>query len=142
MLWAFDLVEHNGADLPVSLSLNARPALTRLLTSGVGIVLNEHIVEDGAIVFDHACKRGAEGIVSKRIDAPYRSGPCSTWIKCKDPVAVEAQRLRTWNPVNGVIIRPNPAVVRLLRQPASADRHNNQTHSLRRTASLYRFLHG
>jgi len=25
--------------------------------------------------FEHACRLGAEGIVSKRIDAPYRSGP-------------------------------------------------------------------
>jgi len=24
---------------------------------------------------------GLEGIVSKRIDAPYRSGPCKTWLK-------------------------------------------------------------
>ena len=46
--------------------------------SKLGIPLNEHITEEGTTVFEHACKRGAEGIVSKRIDAPYRSGPCST----------------------------------------------------------------
>ena len=28
-------------------------------------------------VFAHACKLGAEGIVSKRLGSPYRSGPCA-----------------------------------------------------------------
>jgi hypothetical protein len=31
--------------------------------------------DDGATVFDHVCRLGLEGIVSKRTDAPYRSGP-------------------------------------------------------------------
>jgi len=34
-----------------------------------GIVFNEHIVEEGAVVFAHAYKLGAEGFVSKRVDA-------------------------------------------------------------------------
>jgi hypothetical protein len=29
-----------------------------------GILLNEHIAEDGPTVFVHACRLGAEGIVS------------------------------------------------------------------------------
>ena len=37
--------------------------------------ISEHLEHDGAAVFDHACRLGLEGIVSKRIDAPYRSGP-------------------------------------------------------------------
>jgi bifunctional non-homologous end joining protein LigD len=37
-------------------------------------LLSEHIEDDGAIVFRHACRLGCEGIVSKRRDAPYRSG--------------------------------------------------------------------
>jgi ATP-dependent DNA ligase len=28
---------------------------------------------------------GAKGIVSKRIDGTYRSGPCSVWIKVRNP---------------------------------------------------------
>jgi hypothetical protein len=28
---------------------------------------------------------GLEGIVSKKLDAPYRSGPSKTWIKGKNP---------------------------------------------------------
>jgi bifunctional non-homologous end joining protein LigD len=48
-------------------------------------VFNEHTDEDGAIVFRHACKMGLEGIVSKRLTAPYRSGPSRDWLKIKDP---------------------------------------------------------
>jgi ATP-dependent DNA ligase len=40
---------------------------------------------DGATVFRHACKLGFEGIVSKRLGAPYRSGPSRDWIKVKKP---------------------------------------------------------
>jgi bifunctional non-homologous end joining protein LigD len=35
---------------------------------------NEHIEADGATVFDQACRMGLAGIVSKRLDARYRSG--------------------------------------------------------------------
>jgi ATP-dependent DNA ligase len=64
-----------------------------------GLSQFDHIVEEGSVVFDHACRLGAEGIVSKRLDAPYRSGPTSTWIKVKNPAAVEVQRGRSenWN---------------------------------------------
>jgi bifunctional non-homologous end joining protein LigD len=41
----------------------------------IGIVVSEHTAEDGATVFQQACKMGLEGIVSKRLMAPYRSGP-------------------------------------------------------------------
>jgi ATP-dependent DNA ligase len=32
----------------------------------IGIVLSEHTDEDGATIFQQACKMGLEGIVSKR----------------------------------------------------------------------------
>jgi hypothetical protein len=41
-----------------------------------GIPLNEHIAEDRLTVFAQACRLGAEGIVSTRVDGTYRSGPC------------------------------------------------------------------
>jgi len=42
---------------------------------------------------------GAEGIVSKRIDGTYRSGPCPVWIKVRNPASVAVQRERSekWN---------------------------------------------
>jgi len=39
-----------------------------------GIALNEHYVGDGEIVYQQACELGCEGIVSKRLGSPYRSG--------------------------------------------------------------------
>jgi ATP-dependent DNA ligase len=47
----------------------------------------------------HACRLGAEGIVSKRLGSPYRSGPCSTWIKVRNPasIAVQRERSENWN---------------------------------------------
>jgi ATP-dependent DNA ligase len=60
--------------------------LARLLTRALaGIVYNEYTDEDGATVFRHACKLGFEGIVSKRLTAPYRSGPSRDWFKVKNP---------------------------------------------------------
>jgi ATP-dependent DNA ligase len=37
--------------------------------------LNEHLEHaESAVVFQHACKMGLEGIVSKRLGSRYRSG--------------------------------------------------------------------
>jgi hypothetical protein len=36
-------------------------------------------------MFNAVCKLGLEGIVSKKLDAPYKSGPSKTWIKVKNP---------------------------------------------------------
>jgi ATP-dependent DNA ligase len=75
MLYAFDLLELNGEDMrPLPLS-ERKARLERLLArSRTGIVFSEHTSEDGATVFQHACKMGLEGIVSTRLSAPYRSG--------------------------------------------------------------------
>src|SRR5258708_22638001 len=52
---------------------------------------NEHLTGDGPTTFDHVCRMGLEGIVSKRTVAPYRSGPSMVWLKSKNP-ASEAVR--------------------------------------------------
>jgi ATP-dependent DNA ligase len=36
-------------------------------------------------MFEAVCRLGLEGIVSKKLNAPYRSGPSRTWIKVKNP---------------------------------------------------------
>ena len=49
------------------------------------------------IIFQAACDKGLEGIVSKRRDSPYRSGRSPDWIKVKNPHAPAATRnLETW----------------------------------------------
>ena len=65
-----------------------RDRLAKLLHKArPGVRWSEHIAVDGATVFRHACKLGFEGIVSKRVDAPYRSGRGRTWIKVKNKKA-------------------------------------------------------
>ena len=43
-------------------------------------------------MFEHVCRMGLEGIVSKRVDAPYRSGPSKTWLKSKNPASAAVRR--------------------------------------------------
>jgi bifunctional non-homologous end joining protein LigD len=75
-LFAFDLLELNGEDLRREpLEVRKRQLATLLRNALVGLQLNEHLEhEDGAVVFRHACQFGLEGIVSKRLGSPYRSG--------------------------------------------------------------------
>ena len=63
-----------------------------------GIVFNEHLSAEGAIIFKHASKLGLEGIVSKRIDMPYRSGRTKSWVKVKNPASPAMLRIEkgTW----------------------------------------------
>jgi ATP-dependent DNA ligase len=37
------------------------------------------------LLFVHACRMGLEGIVSKRLSAPYRSGRSRDWLNVKNP---------------------------------------------------------
>jgi bifunctional non-homologous end joining protein LigD len=59
ILYAFDLIEHDGEDLHDRPFLERKAELARLLRdTKAGILLNEHIAEDGAAVFAHACRLG------------------------------------------------------------------------------------
>jgi bifunctional non-homologous end joining protein LigD len=93
-LFAFDLLELNGQDLRrAPLEVRKRQLATLLRNALVGLQLNEHLEhEDGAVVFRHACKMGLEGIVSKRLGSPYRSGRSPDWLKMKNPDAPAVKR--------------------------------------------------
>jgi bifunctional non-homologous end joining protein LigD len=95
MLYAFDLLELDSADLrPLPLS-DRKKRLARLLGGRrLGIVLSDHTDEDGATIFRQACRMGLEGIVSKRLTAPYRSGPSRDWLKVKNPESPAMIRAR------------------------------------------------
>jgi bifunctional non-homologous end joining protein LigD len=95
ILHAFDLLELSGKDLR-PLPLVARKAMLAGLLAGstAGIVFNEHTDQDGPTVFEHACRFGLEGIVSKRLTGPYRSGPSRDWIKVKNPDSPAMRRAR------------------------------------------------
>jgi bifunctional non-homologous end joining protein LigD len=53
----------------------------------------EHTDGDGGEMFKAICKLGLEGIVSKKLDAPYKSGPSKVWLKIKNPKAPAATRV-------------------------------------------------
>jgi bifunctional non-homologous end joining protein LigD len=63
------------------------------------MVYSEHVTFDGPTVFEHACRLGLEGIVSKRLGAPYRSAPSKAWLKSKNPMseAVRREREEDWS---------------------------------------------
>jgi ATP-dependent DNA ligase len=92
-MWGFDLIELNGDDLRRDpLAVRKATLLDVLARAAPGIRLNEHLEEDGPIVFNHACELGLEGIVSKRKDSGYRSGRSPHWIKSKNPNAPAVRR--------------------------------------------------
>lgn len=91
-LYAFDLIELNGDDLRREpLEVRKATLSSVLAKAGPGLRLNEHIEADGPTVIAHACRMGLEGIVSKRKNSTYRSGPSRDWLKSKNP-ACEAVR--------------------------------------------------
>ena len=53
---------------------------------------NHSFLIDGEIVFQHACKLGCEGIVSKRLGSTYSSGRSKYWVKLKNPKAPAVKR--------------------------------------------------
>jgi bifunctional non-homologous end joining protein LigD len=84
-LVAFDLLRLDGDDMRERPIEARREALARLVSSAEGIVFNEALAVDGAVVFKKACDLGLEGIVSKRAGSRYRSGRSRTWLKTKNP---------------------------------------------------------
>jgi len=93
-VFLLDLLELNGQDLrPEPLEVR-KLELGKLLrwAAQSGLQFNEHIAEPGDIVFEHACKMGLEGIVSKRLGSRYRSGRSPDWVKMKNPQAPAVRR--------------------------------------------------
>ena len=92
-LYAFDLIELNGDDLRREpLEVRKATLASVLSRAAPGLRLNEHIEADGPTVFAHACRMGLEGIVSKRKNSTYRSGPSRDWLKSKNPACAAVKR--------------------------------------------------
>jgi bifunctional non-homologous end joining protein LigD len=83
MLYAFDLLEFGGEDLrPFPLSDRKRLLAKVVGRRSLGIVLSEHTDVD---IFQQVCKMGLEGVVSKRLSSPYRSGRSTDGLTIKNP---------------------------------------------------------
>jgi bifunctional non-homologous end joining protein LigD len=89
---AFDLLMLNGEDIRRRPYVERKAALRKILRHGRGIQYVEHAEGHGDKLFAAACKLGLEGIVSKKLDAPYKSGPSKVWLKIKNPKAPAATR--------------------------------------------------
>jgi hypothetical protein len=95
------LLELDGEDLR-RMPIETRKLTLKSLLRGkqAGIVFNAHFIADGAIVYRQACALGCEGIVSKRLGSPYRSGRTDCWLEVKNPnaPAVKRERFRSRTP--------------------------------------------
>jgi bifunctional non-homologous end joining protein LigD len=83
-LCAFDLLELDGEDYRGKPLLDRKKALKKVLGKARGLQYVDHLKGDGQAIFEHVCRMGLEGIVSKRVDAPYRAGPSKSWLKIKN----------------------------------------------------------
>ncbi|RUU82815.1 MULTISPECIES: RNA ligase family protein [unclassified Mesorhizobium] len=85
-LVAFDLLHMNGHDLRNMPLEDRRDILEGTIEAGGRIQFSEAMPGTGDAVYYLADQTGQEGIVSKRRDSLYRSGPTMNWrkIKCYD----------------------------------------------------------
>jgi hypothetical protein len=74
---------HDGEVIYVGegLGIGMQTTLGAGVDSLPGLRLNEHLAHDGESVFQHACKMGLKGIVSKRLGSRYRSGQSPTRVR-------------------------------------------------------------
>ena len=93
-VFVFDLLFEAGVDLR-PLPLTARKARLRALLEQGGDHVEHALryVDESPFppkeLIAAACRMGLEGIVSKRRDAPYRSGRSETWLKAKCRPGIE-----------------------------------------------------
>ncbi|TPI69428.1 DNA ligase D [Mesorhizobium sp. B2-8-9] len=84
--YVFDLMRLDGRDLRREPLVERKQALAELLgqqPEHSALRFSDHFHEPGKVMLQHVCRMGLEGVVSKRADAPYRSGRGLSWIKSK-----------------------------------------------------------
>ncbi len=87
IFFAFDLLFLDGEDLR-PLPLSERKMRLKTLLDGMkgkhaGLRYVDHFETGGDAVLQSACRMHLEGIVSKELDAPYKSGHGNSWTKAK-----------------------------------------------------------
>ncbi len=88
VLFAFDLLHLAGTDVRDQ-PLRERKALLKKLLESQRLRANsliryvDHFEAPAHAVLESACRMNLEGIISKRVDAPYRSGRVGDWTKAK-----------------------------------------------------------
>lgn len=80
---AFDLLHLNGHDLRDMVLEDRREILAGLIGSDSRIQFSETMPGEANAIYHLIDAAGLEGMVSKRRDSKYRSGPTTNWLKTK-----------------------------------------------------------
>jgi bifunctional non-homologous end joining protein LigD len=86
--FVFDLLFLDGRDLTASPLLARKELLEKIFkdkqkSSSDLMRFSEHWIGEGQALYQKACDSGLEGIISKRIDQPYRPTRSRDWLKIK-----------------------------------------------------------
>jgi bifunctional non-homologous end joining protein LigD len=82
MVWCFDLLELDGNDLRQLPLIERRARLEKLIRTTPYLKFSDHFENPSKLLA--ACEEHKlEGIISKKANAPYRSGARCGWIKVK-----------------------------------------------------------
>jgi bifunctional non-homologous end joining protein LigD len=92
-VWAFDLLRIDGRDIR-HWPLHRRKARLARLLDGREVPRLVEGFDDGAALLGAVELLELEGVVSKRLDSPYTSGPSQAWIKSKSVSWRERNRER------------------------------------------------
>jgi bifunctional non-homologous end joining protein LigD len=81
---AFDLLEVGGEDLTSLPQIERKERLEALLAAAEPpLFVADHLIGAGESLYEAMCKAGQEGIIAKRIDAPYSGKRSRSWVKVK-----------------------------------------------------------
>ena len=83
VLCVFDLLELDGEDLRHRPLLERRARLTEAIRPSSALQLSEAWRDDSTRRFEQACRAGWEGLIAKRVQAPYVPGRSRDWLKLK-----------------------------------------------------------
>ncbi|HWX27227.1 MAG TPA: hypothetical protein VNZ53_07285 [Steroidobacteraceae bacterium] len=84
VFFLFDLLHLDGEELRERPLIERKQRLSALLANAApSLHYSDHVVGQGPAFYDKACAMHVEGIVSKRIDAPYTPGNRGLWRKVK-----------------------------------------------------------
>jgi DNA ligase D-like protein (predicted ligase) len=81
--YVFDVLRADGEDVRGEPMLDRKARLRELLTFEGPIRYTPHRRKGGEEYFAEACRKGWEGLIAKRADAPYATGRTDRWLKFK-----------------------------------------------------------
>ncbi|PZQ56472.1 MAG: DNA ligase D [Novosphingobium pentaromativorans] len=83
-LHAFDLLELGGEDLARLPNIERKERLEALLAdTSPPLFIADHVIGAGEKLYAAMCDAAQEGIISKRVDAPYAGRRSKNWVKVK-----------------------------------------------------------